>query len=419
MCNQKVLDTYVTELHSKLVDRNFYEILSAILACTFHHDTQVGIAAASGTHDIHINTEAFMKYSDSDKMFIVIHELLHLVFEHPEQIKTVAHPEIFNAAADIIINAFIENDLYIPHPWGSLWSVAEACRRPRTRTVMELYKEMIHDTKGQRASASSPLSGTPGEAQVPATTQGTAVEEGSSDYSKNAGTATDTTVSLNAKRAFKQLLTALPIVRSVTELYSEMPSRSANRVVKERSWSNSLRSAFPRLIENPSNAAVPTRFSRRMPGRTKLPVYTHSVKAERPILNIAVCIDVSGSIDIGLVKRFVAETLGIWDDAQPNSIHVIAWSTRIVKSERCESKSELRSALNRIKVGGGTSLNCVNSHLLKLNTSINVVVVFTDFYFNTPKSLKGFPRETLWVSFDDTKPSKNASQWEPTIGVIN
>ena len=71
----------------------------------------VEIAGVDKRGNLYINEERFKKLSLESRAFVVGHETLHAVFKHALRAERVESEELFNIAADIIVNeALIDND---------------------------------------------------------------------------------------------------------------------------------------------------------------------------------------------------------------------------------------------------------------------------------------------------------------------
>jgi len=69
------------------------------------------IAGVDKHGNLYINEERFKKFSLESRAFIVAHEVLHAAFRHAFRGERVESEELFNIAADIIVNeALIDND---------------------------------------------------------------------------------------------------------------------------------------------------------------------------------------------------------------------------------------------------------------------------------------------------------------------
>ena len=69
------------------------------------------IAGVDKRGNLYINEERFKKFSLESRAFIVAHEVLHAAFRHAFRGERVESKELFNIAADVIVNeALIDND---------------------------------------------------------------------------------------------------------------------------------------------------------------------------------------------------------------------------------------------------------------------------------------------------------------------
>jgi len=98
------------------------------------------------------------------------------------------------------------------------------------------------------------------------------------------------------------------------------------------------------------------------------------------LIDIAIAIDASGSIDARMLKDFLSEAQGIMDQFQSYRIHVITFDTRVYNPVQYNSDN-LDSMLDyEVAGGGGTEFDCIFEYLKEEQIEPKRLVVFTDGY---------------------------------------
>ena len=114
------------------------------------------------------------------------------------------------------------------------------------------------------------------------------------------------------------------------------------------------------------------------------------------LVDIAVMIDASGSIDGEMLRDFLSETAGIMEQFNSYKIHVATFDTRVYNPQQFDSENLDSIADYEVDGGGGTDFDCMYEYLKEADIQPKRLVVFTD----------GFPfgswgdenyADTVWV----------------------
>jgi predicted metal-dependent peptidase len=107
-----------------------------------------GVAIIDGEIHLYINPKTFFNYTLEERIFILIHETLHIVLNHPYRKENKKHP-LWNAATDVAINQMIENK-YAHMPKNALqvnsWKEKHDFVLPKNLSADEYYK-ILKDKK--------------------------------------------------------------------------------------------------------------------------------------------------------------------------------------------------------------------------------------------------------------------------------
>lgn len=98
------------------------------------------------------------------------------------------------------------------------------------------------------------------------------------------------------------------------------------------------------------------------------------------MIDIAIAIDASGSIDERMLKDFLSEVQGIMDQFAAYKIHILTFDTRVYNPETYNSDNLDTICDYEVKGGGGTDFDCIFSYLKDEQIEPKRLVVFTDGY---------------------------------------
>jgi predicted metal-dependent peptidase len=103
---------------------------------------------------------------------------------------------------------------------------------------------------------------------------------------------------------------------------------------------------------------------------------------QRPdeLIDIAIGIDASGSIDERMLRDFLAETQGIMDQFQSYKIHIFTFDTRVYNPQQYNSDNLDTMCDYEVKGGGGTDFDAIFNYLKEEQIEPKRLVVFTDGY---------------------------------------
>jgi len=98
------------------------------------------------------------------------------------------------------------------------------------------------------------------------------------------------------------------------------------------------------------------------------------------LIDIAIGIDASGSIDERMLRDFLAETQGIMDQFQSYKIHIFTFDTRVYNPAQYNSDNLDTICDYEVKGGGGTDFDAIYNYLKEEQIEPKRLVVFTDGY---------------------------------------
>jgi predicted metal-dependent peptidase len=98
------------------------------------------------------------------------------------------------------------------------------------------------------------------------------------------------------------------------------------------------------------------------------------------LIDIAIGIDASGSIDERMLRDFLSETQGIMDQFQSFRIHIFTFDTRVYNPAQYNSDNLDTICDYEVKGGGGTDFDAIFDYLKEEQIEPKRLVVFTDGY---------------------------------------
>ena len=99
-----------------------------------------------------------------------------------------------------------------------------------------------------------------------------------------------------------------------------------------------------------------------------------------PMIDIAIAIDASGSIDERMLKDFLGEVQGIMDSFPAYRIHIITFDTDAYNPAQYDSDNLDSICDYEVTGGGGTDFDCIFKYLKDNEIEPKRLVVFTDGY---------------------------------------
>ena len=128
------------------------------------------------------------------------------------------------------------------------------------------------------------------------------------------------------------------------------------------------------------------------------------------LIDIAVMIDASGSIDANMLRDFISETQGIMEQFQSYKIHVGTFDTRVYNTVQYDSENLDSMADYQVEGGGGTDFDCIFDYLKEEQIEPKRLVVFTDGYPFGSWGDENYA-DTVWILHGTTTIVPPWGQW--------
>jgi predicted metal-dependent peptidase len=334
-------------------DSVFYTTLAYSLKQSF--DDSIPTAATNGTV-IKYNTKFFMDLNPDERVFLMLHEAMHCAYLH--MLRGINYDKhIFNIACDHVINLqLVERGFKMPKG-GYADPVYTGM------SAEEIYKVLIQLPK----PPPQPMDGDLQECDAP----GELVEREMQDILMRAA------------------------------LKSQMANEKTGAIPGEiQIFLNKLlapKLPWHRILQKYLLAFAKNDYTFRKPNKRFFPQYHLPSLYSQQLMDIAIAVDISGSVTDADFLRFVSETQNIMKMMKPEKITLVQFDTEI------KSVTEVRNVRELMGIDfigrGGTYITPVlewaNANKPQL------LLVFTDGYFNfydeTTKA------KTLWLIHDNEK----------------
>ena len=379
------------------------------------------------------------KFSLKEILYIICHEIDHIVFNHPaEMVKSnpTKDPEIyheFNLAADASVNDRINKEInvesrqFLKTPKGVITSsVLKKMYNLHNIIPLESYAyyfNLISKQKSNKEEAllnahETMISGLPDESKDSQTSN---VIDGYNDIdnnSKNIVTANNyehlEDHNWDAGDDAEEVeATTRQLVNSCADMMNNdsrglMPGEFWSQVEKlnkpaELKWQAILKKYVGTITSNKRKTRM--RLNRRQPERFDL-----SGRVDDKVLKIVVAIDTSGSVDDKMISQIFNEIFEILAKRK-HEITVIECDSEVQRVYRARNASEIKT---KVKGRGGTWFSPVIDYVNKYKYFRDALLIyFTDGYGEDSIS-KPLTYRNIWVVFDDVR---NLSVKEP-YGVV-
>lgn len=309
-------------------------------------------AYTNGT-EIVVNPDFFKKLTVQERIFVLAHEITHVILQHPSRMKLYHElgygPDLkpfsskrFNIAADYVINAYL-NELKVgAQPVGTLLNA----QITSLDLVDEVYLKIPEDEEDE-------------------------------------GWDTHVEADPNANLPDKaQIQRAVAAASGAAKMQGKLPGglqRLVDGILDPQvTWTEYLRSAIVTTVGT-------TEQTWARPNRRRLAAPPHIYwpgKCGTQSGQLALEIDTSGSISDRELKVFLSEVHGILNDVQPEKIHVMYVDAELFNDEVIEidDVNDVLDLAKKAGGGGGTDMTVVFREIEKRSLPVEYAIILTDGY---------------------------------------
>lgn len=361
----------VTPAHTKALEKAKIALMTSpdsVFFCEiafslrYEWDRTLPTAAVDGK-TIFINPEFFMDLTLDERVFLILHEALHVAYLHITRRGTREHRK-WNKAGDYVINGHL---------------IARGFKMPEGG---------LHDRKYDGMHTDAVYVLLPDEP---------ANESDPSDIMEPAETgngSTDQQVRDDLEHEIEQILVRAAI-RSEQE--KDKPGTIPGDIEIFLKKLTKPELPWHRILQKYINTLSKTDYSFKRPNKRFIPhLYMPSLRSET-LMDIAIAVDTSGSVSDEDFNKFISNTAHIFKMMKPQRITLIQFDTEIKAVDEIKSFHDLMRV--RFTGRGCTNINPVvdwyNQHPSRL------LLVFTDGGFHAPKN--EVKKDLIWLIHNNSR----------------
>jgi len=343
-------------------------------------DDWLPTAAVDG-RNLYYNTQFFNAMNNKEIEFVIAHEILHMVFDHLER-RGDRHPMLYNIAADYKVNNTLVRDRIGEKP-----SIVDCFQdfKYEEWTSEQIYDELFKEAKERGKELQELLEELEKEGEM--LDEHLDPEEGEGSADGDAGEEKDGNGNSVSKKKPKYSKDEIKKIKDEIKeaMISSAQSAGAGnvpagveRMIKEltepkMNWREIIRQQIQSIIKSDYTFMRPSRKSWHtgavLPGMN----FDESI-------DVAIGLDMSGSIGNEQAKDFLGEVKGIMEEYKDYRIKIWCFDTAVYNEDDF-SADDGRDLLDyEIKGGGGTDFMC-NWEYMKANDIVpKKFIMFTDGY---------------------------------------
>ena len=394
--DRKVREKLVTARVGMLLRASFFGNLATRLRLV-NADEWCSTAATDGRH-FYYNTRFIEMLKPKEIEFLFGHEVLHCVYDHFGR-RGERDPQLWNIANDYCVNADLKkhrvgefitsvpclyDDKYVgkssEEVYDDLYENAEKIDIDALIDRM-LDEHMDGDEEGN--GSGSGKEGKEGSGKGPAKMTAEERAQVRDEIKEAMLSAAQTSDAGNIPAGVKRM------IQQLTE--------------PKMNWRELLRMQLESTIKSDFTWARPSRRSWHMDA------VMPGMKNDE-LIDIAIAIDLSGSISDRQGRDFLSEIAGIMEQFNSYRIHVFCFDTEVYNPQQFNSDNLDTIDGYELKGGGGTDFDCIFNHLKQEEIEPHRLVVFTDGY---PFGSWGDENycDTVWIIHGNKNPDPPFGVW--------
>tara|TARA_R100001480_G_scaffold30280_7_gene41256 strand:- start:1177 stop:2319 length:1143 start_codon:yes stop_codon:yes gene_type:complete len=329
--------------------------------------------AATNGERVMFNPDFCEELSDEELKFLVAHECMHPMLEHPFR-RQDRDIRVWNQAGDYVINQLLVDENMGKMPEGGLYDMD--VWHKGGGTTDGIYK--ILPKEGPSDDSNGGI-GSVGKGGGDPLDQCLDAEGGQAE---------------NEQRASEWKVKVAQAAQAA-KMMGKMSAgleRFVGKVLEAKvDWREVLQRFVEKCKDDTRSWARPNR--RFLAQGLYLPTSSGEAMGE-----LVVAVDCSGSIDEDTLNQFAAEVLTIKEDSNPSCIHVVYFDHEVSHYEKFTRDDELHIEPHG---GGGTAFSPVFDYLNKHGIDPIACVFLTDLYCDDYGNEPSYP--VLWVATDKDK----------------
>lgn len=399
----KARERLVSARISLLLKHSFFGNLATRLQL-INADDWCSTAATDGLK-FYYNSRFIMMLKPKEVIFLVAHEVLHVVYDHMGR-RGDRDPQLFNIANDYAVNADLKKHkvgefittvdcLYEPkyEDWASEKIYDDLMKNIQKISIDQLIDKMIDDHLDGDGDGDEDQDGDGGDQE--------------SKSGDKEGKAKRPKLSEAEREQMRKDIRDAILNAAQQAGAGELPA-GVERMIKDltdpvMNWRELIQTSLTSAIKSDYTWMRPSRRSWHMDA-----VMPGTNPGEE--IDVDIYIDLSGSISNKQGMAFLSEVMGMMDMFDGYRVHVSCFDTQVYNTQEFNSDNMDTVEDYQLKGGGGTDFDCIFNDLKEQGRVPNKLIVFTDGY---PCGSWGDPEycDTLWIIHGDPNP-------KPPFGVF-
>ena len=368
----EVMDRIITARVGLLLRHPFFGNMATRLKIVAA-DEWLGTAAVDG-RNLYYNTQFFNAMNNKEIEFVVAHEILHMVFDHIGR-REDRNPMIYNISADYIVNNTLVRDRI-----GTIPSIVQCYQDFKYEgwTSEEVYDDVYEEAKKNGDEYLKQLGEMLDEhLDMDGDNDGSSDGDLGEDGNGNATSSKKPTYSKDDMKKIKDEIKENVISAAQSAGAGNVPGAVA-RMIKEltepkMNWREIIRQSVQSSIRSDYTFSRPSRKG-QMSGAI-LPSMDF-----QDTIDVAVCIDMSGSIGEVQGKDFLGEVKGIMDEFPDYNIKVWCFDTNVYNEEDFAANDGKDLLDYELMGGGGTDFMANWTYMKDQDYVPKKLIMFTDGY---------------------------------------
>lgn len=355
-----IKDRIILARTSLIMRKPFYGQIALRMKLKENSDIQT--AAVDGTHLLY-NPEFIASLDDDELLFVIGHEVNHLVYDHLGR-RGNASSMRWNIAAD-----FVDNRDLVQQKVGKMPESALYDEKYDNMCVEEVYASLGDESPGTLSGYADRL------------LDDHDLFDELPEMEKQHVRDTIREAVLSAAASCSKEDIPADIQRMIDELNTPQVD-----------WKAIIRSTIEGLFKTDTSYYRPNR--KMMSSGFILP---GNIKA--PSVQLDIASDTSGSIGSELWITFMSEVAGIVQQYTDYNVRMMSWHTRVCDVVEYDPYSVEDIVTYKATQSGGTDPECVFKYIEENETPANMTIIFTDGEFHLGRDT--FSKEVLWVVVDN------------------
>jgi predicted metal-dependent peptidase len=380
-------DRLISSRVSLLLKHSFFGNLATRLQL-INADDWCSTAATDGLK-FYYNSRFIMMLKTKEVIFLVAHEVLHVVYDHMGR-RGNRDPQLFNIANDYCVNADLKK-----HKVGEFITTVDCLYEPKYEgwSSEKVYDDLMKNI--QKLNIDQLI-----DKMIDDHLDGDGDGEGEGDGDDKEGKGKRPTMSEAEREQMRKDIRDAILNAAQQAGAGELPA-GVERLVKEltdpvMNWRELIQTSLTSAIKSDYTWMRPSRRSWHMDA-----IMPGTNPGEE--IDVDIYIDLSGSISNKQGMAFLSEVMGMMDMFDGYRVHVSCFDTEVYNTQEFTSENMDTVEDYQLKGGGGTDFTCIFDDLKERGRVPNKLIVFTDCY---PFGSWGDPDycDTLWISHGNPNP---------------